>query len=107
MHRGNWRTGPAAIIVLVLYTTLINCNTSDKKTEISGWKAPASEDNKKMPFENIAVAAQKGKDLYQVYCWSCHGEEGFGDGAAGGALGQQPSNFHSNRVKRQSDGALF
>jgi len=42
-----------------------------------------------------------------VYCWSCHGQNGFGDGAAGGALGQRPANFHDRRVKNQSDGALF
>lgn len=42
-----------------------------------------------------------------MYCWSCHGQNGFGDGAAGGALGQRPANFHDRWVKRQSDGALF
>lgn len=59
------------------------------------------------PFPDTAVAAQKGKELYNVYCWSCHGENGFGDGAAGGALGQKPANFHEERVQKQKDGALF
>lgn len=53
------------------------------------------------------TAEQKGKELYDLYCWSCHGQNGFGDGAAGTALGQQPANFHDRRVKNQTDGALF
>jgi len=59
------------------------------------------------PFHDTSVATQKGRDLYNVYCWSCHGENGFGDGAAGGALGQKPANFHEDRVQQQKDGALF
>lgn len=42
-----------------------------------------------------------------MYCWSCHGQYGFGDGAAGGSLGQRPANFHDRRVIKQTDGALF
>lgn len=108
MHSGN--RGVRCIlasIVLSLSLSAINCSNPEKKQDNKGWQAPASADSKKMPFDNLAVAAQKGKELYQLYCWSCHGESGFGDGAAGSALGQQPANFHSNRVKRQSDGALF
>ncbi len=108
MHSGNWRSGFALVFAVLFFSiAALDCSSPEKKQDITGWQAPASEDSKKMPFDNIAVAAQKGKELYQVYCWSCHGESGFGDGAAGSALGQQPSNFHSNRVKRQSDGALF
>jgi hypothetical protein len=56
----------------------------------TNWKAPADVSEKQMPFENTTIAAQKGKELYNVYCWSCHGSTGHGDGAAGGALGQKP-----------------
>lgn len=36
----------------------------------------------------------KGKGLYTTVCASCHGENGFGDGAAGAVLNPKPRNFH-------------
>ena len=50
---------------------------------------------------------QKGQSLYNVYCRTCHGETGFGDGAAGSGLDPKPANFHRGRVQQQTDGAIF
>lgn len=71
------------------------------------WVAPAWADTLKNPFPLEPLTLQQGEELYSVYCWSCHGETGHGDGAAGGALGVKPANFHDEGVKKQSDGALF
>ena len=71
------------------------------------WVAPAAADAVKNPFPHEPLAVKQGEELYNVYCWSCHGETGYGDGAAGGALGVKPANFHEEQVKKQSDGALF
>lgn len=76
-------------------------------TQEDEWKAPPSADTLKNPFPDEPLFLAQGEELYQVYCYSCHGEEGYGDGAAGGALGVQPANFHDKAVKKQSDGALF
>lgn len=35
-----------------------------------------------------------GADLYKANCASCHGDEGYGDGAAGAMLNPLPRNFH-------------
>ncbi|MBM4157764.1 MAG: cytochrome c [Ignavibacteria bacterium] len=40
--------------------------------------------------ENIV----KGKQVYETYCTSCHGNEGKGDGLAGVNLKPPPRNFH-------------
>ena len=72
----------------------------------SSWAAPDSTTKVRNPHtDQKAIAA--GESLYQIYCWSCHGETGLGDGAAGGAMGSKPANFQDDRVKSQSDGAMF
>lgn len=77
---------------------------AENRAEI--WVAPEDANHRLNPFQDEdAIAA--GKALYQVYCWNCHGETGMGDGAAGGAMGSQPANFHSPSVLDQTDGAIF
>jgi mono/diheme cytochrome c family protein len=71
------------------------------------WKAPAWADTLKSPFHEEPLTLAQGEELFTLYCASCHGESGYGDGAAGGALGQKPANFHDTLVKAQSDGSVF
>lgn len=44
----------------------------------------------------IPEMLEKGKQLFQTTCSSCHGNEGKGDGPAGAALNPRPRNFHEN-----------
>lgn len=71
------------------------------------WKAPAVADSIKNPYPVTPVAETQGEELYNIYCWSCHGETGYGDGPAAGALGVKPANFHEERVQKQTDGAIY
>jgi mono/diheme cytochrome c family protein len=71
------------------------------------WKAPAWADTLKSPYHDEPLTLAQGEELFTLYCASCHGDGGYGDGAAGGALGQKPANFHDTLVKAQSDGSLF
>lgn len=71
------------------------------------WIAPAWADTLKSPYHDEPLTLAQGEDLFSLYCASCHGDTGYGDGAAGGALGQKPANFHDTLVTKQSDGALF
>lgn len=72
----------------------------------SAWIAPDSVSKIRNSYsDQNSIAA--GESLFQIYCWSCHGETGMGDGAAGGAMGSKPANFHNDTVKSQSDGSLF
>jgi len=105
------KNGDRALIIslfFLLFTTFISCN-HPKQSASSGddWKAPDDADNFKNPLGNSPLSEQKGKEVYNLYCLSCHGESGFGDGAAGASFARRPANFHSERVREQSDGALF
>ena len=92
-------------LILMLFIGVDGCN-SGKETDNS-WQAPSEAANLKSPIQASPVVEQKGKELYNLYCRSCHGENGFGDGAAGAAFEKKPSDFHKKRVKQQPDGALF
>ncbi len=71
------------------------------------WTAPASADSLINPVAVSQESVSKGEELYNMYCFSCHGDTGYGDGPAGGSMGIRPANFHDQRVIKQKDGALF
>ena len=73
---------------------------ADDMEEAKGWKNP----NKATP-ENIA----KGKALFtgKATCFTCHGNEGKGDGVAGAALDPSPRNFHNAGLKKKTDGEFM
>jgi glucose/arabinose dehydrogenase len=61
----------------------------------------------KSPLAKTQENTEKGKQVYNLYCRSCHGETGHGDGPARGPLGQTPANFHRQRFIKQSEGDVF
>lgn len=71
------------------------------------WVAPAWADTLKSPVADAAAASERGKESYDLYCWSCHGKKGRGDGAAGASFLIPPADFRTPEVSGQSDGALY
>jgi mono/diheme cytochrome c family protein len=71
------------------------------------WVAPAWADTLKNPFAGNGAAIERGKENYDLYCWSCHGKKGRGDGSAGASFPIKPADFHAPAVRGQSDGALY
>jgi mono/diheme cytochrome c family protein len=51
----------------------------------------------KDPYESTPENIAKGKELFtgKATCFTCHGNEGRGDGPAGAALDPSPRNFHN------------
>jgi len=94
------------IIVVFLFALIVSCNSTEEKSSAM-WTAPESASALKSPFTITPDVELKGQQLYMLYCWSCHGKTGKGDGAAGHSLDQKPANFHDTRIKKEPDGALF
>ena len=96
----------AVILIFILCISFAGFS-SENTTQQERWIAPSWADTLKSPYHEEPLTLAQGEDLFGLYCASCHGDTGYGDGAAGGALGQKPANFHDTLVTKQSDGSLF
>lgn len=73
----------------------------------SPWVAPANAAKTKNPIQRSPVSIAAGKAVFESYCAMCHGAEGNGDGVAAAGLNVPPADFSREKVKQQTDGALF
>lgn len=64
----------------------------DIEMKKGGVMTPVNLDLVKSPTPEFI---EKGKEIYNANCKSCHGDNGMGDGPAGAALVKKPRNFHS------------
>src|SRR6476620_7548649 len=93
-------------ISMVLLSELCGCGSPTRHD--GAWRAPVEANILKSPYSNNENANEKGHVLFNLYCRSCHGETGWGDGPAGQqGAGPKPANFHDDYVQDQTDGALF
>ncbi len=72
------------------------------------WIVPETEHKVKSPIDladdkNI----EKGEKIFGKICWTCHGEEGQGDGVAAEALDPKPADLTSAAVQAQSEGDFY
>ena len=77
------------------------------KNKNGNWIAPASANKLKNPLNDIAKARREGKSIFNTQCFTCHGTNGKGDGPAAMSLNPKPANLTSNKIQKQSDGAIF
>lgn len=87
--------------------TIANNSLQADTIKVEVWNAPIWADTIKNTLALNAENISKGEELYNMYCFSCHGDTGYGDGPAGGSMGIRPANFHDQNVIKQKDGALF
>ena len=101
---------PLTIFIISISVCLLSkfcgCRSAHKPDE--KWKAPFEANELKNPLSSSAMVENKGHELFNLYCSSCHGETGHGDGAAGHqGVGPKPADLHDDRIQNQTDGALF
>ena len=89
------------LLVIILLPPSCSQDSNSQKTT-----APASA-------EKTAVLTkmgdpEKGKVIYEKYCFYCHGREGRGDGAIGMAVSPHPADFVGDKKRMaKSDNELF
>ncbi|MEW5872517.1 MAG: c-type cytochrome [Chloroflexota bacterium] len=94
MQRKSWVW--AGLLIMIL--GLAACGGSDQSTPAAGpglerSQPPAEYAGKVNPLAGQADAAERGGQSYQVFCVSCHGEHGQGDGPISASLNPKPSNL--------------
>lgn len=59
-----------------------------------------------IPADDVSIA--RGRQLYEINCQMCHGDDGQGQGTVSAFLVKvKPANLTSDAVQSKSDGALF
>lgn len=84
------------VVMALMALMLAACSESKSDTGGATEAVPDEFAGQTNPFGT--EMAGEGAELYKIYCSSCHGETGLGDGIAGASLQPAPSNL----VKLQS-----
>lgn len=95
------------LITLMFSLSVITVVGIAQEKKPGEWKAPPEADKIENPLKGNPEAVKAGKKLYKQQCAICHGATGKGDGVAGMTLNPKPASFHSERIKNETDGAIF
>ncbi|WP_375582737.1 c-type cytochrome [Cyclobacterium xiamenense] len=95
------------ILSLVFAGALLgSCATKEDHSE-GEWTVPEPAAAMANPLQKGPDHLREGQVVYRLYCETCHGTTGLGDGPAGQALGGHPANLQSEVIQSQTDGTLF
>ncbi len=59
------------------------------------------------PVPKSPESLARGREMYELHCLVCHGEQGRGDGPVGQKFVPQPMELNLDYVQLQPDGQLF
>jgi mono/diheme cytochrome c family protein len=89
------------VVLTILIFSFRACSLTRK------FPSPPSCDAVTNPLKGNADATIEGKKIYTLYCVTCHGSKGKGDGIAAPGLSKPPADHTSDFLQKQTDGALF
>jgi len=95
------------ILVRSVAAFICVCFSLNGLCQESGWRIPSWADTMQMPFAVTSAVLKNGKNTYAIYCITCHGKNGDGQGAPGMTFEVKPANFHDMGIMRQKDATLF
>ncbi|MBI4663322.1 MAG: c-type cytochrome [Verrucomicrobia bacterium] len=108
------KTRNSVTIAGVLGAALVIAGALAQDTKPGGdeWVTPARAARKQNPIPADSAKMAKGKELYEMACFACHGLAGKGDGSAAASLERngapiRPGNLSEPKLWEQSDGTLF
>jgi len=94
--------------LLVTFGGIILMLTAKKNTmQTNPWLAPTWADTIRNPVIADIKTTEEGKKIYERNCVVCHGNKGKGDGIAAAGLSPKPADHSSEKIQKQSDGAIF
>jgi mono/diheme cytochrome c family protein len=98
------------LLILLLSFALAACGGATSTPAPSGGNSgmaypapPAEYAGKKNPMGGDAAAAEAGKQTFNIYCASCHGQSGQGDGPAAASLDPKPQDLAGHEVEMGDD----
>lgn len=71
------------------------------------WNVPEKYEKLKNPVPPDEASVASGKELYNYFCLSCHGNDGKGSGNKALKFNKKPTDFTTDDFQKHSDGALL
>jgi mono/diheme cytochrome c family protein len=100
---------PLLFLLIMLFSiALAACGgtaaTPSENTSVSVRPAPPAEyAGKKNPVDGDTAAIEAGKQTFNIYCASCHGQSGQGDGPAAASLDPKPQDLAGHEMEMGDD----
>ena len=93
-----------AILIGSLFLLSMSHFKLDQQDE---WEVPPEYQSMNNPYSDIADKELIGEEIYGMYCQSCHGIKGAGDGINAHLIETPVADFTSDAFKNQTDGSLY
>ncbi len=101
------RKNMLSLIALGIGSTLLLSMSENISNPQEIWEVPEEYENMRNPYSGVSDDDQIGEELYGLYCLTCHGETGKGDGVNASLIETNVADFSTDSFKKQSDGSLY